>query len=309
MNRYRYRRIVWYGCVLGQSVGDRRCCRKSPIPSELVTYARTVLRTAFALTRRRTGLVFCVRMQLHSADPTYTRSERARDNFRLAAKLSIGFVAILWLIPLLGWDLELERFGVRPRQWLGLPGILVAPLLHAGFIHLIANTLPLLVLGTTMLHLYPTAAFRVLSAVYLGPGIAVWLLARDGNHVGASGLVYGLVSYIFVAGLIRRDRRAIAASLLVAFMYGTLVWGVLPIRNGVSWETHLAAALIGASMAIALRHADIPPRTRYSWEGETDDDPDETKTPIAIAGQAVEASVPATELIAGTPPAGPKSRG
>ena len=211
-------------------------------------------------------------MQIHSPDPAFTRSEQARDNFRLAAKLSLGFVAVLWLIPLLGWGLELERFGVRPRQLIGLPGILVAPLLHVGFIHLIANTVPLLVLGTTMLQLYPTAAFRVLPAVYLGPGFAVWLFARDGVHVGASGLVYGLFSYIFVAGLIRRDRRAIAASLLVAFMYGTLVWGILPIKNGVSWETHLAAALIGAAMAIALRRADIPPRIQYSWEGETDDD-------------------------------------
>src|SRR5437899_8853140 len=208
-----------------------------------------------------TRLVFCDGMQFHSADPAYTRSERARENFLLAAKLSFGFVAVLWLIPFLGWDLELERFGVRPRQWIGLPGILVAPLLHAGFIHLIANTLPLLVLGTTMLHLYPTAAFRVLSAVYLGPGIAVWLLARDGNHVGASGLVYGLVSYIFVAGLIRRDRRAIAASLLVAFMYGTLVWGILPIRTGGSWAADLAAALLGVSFAIPRRGADVPAAT------------------------------------------------
>src|SRR5213082_3603997 len=202
-------------------------------------------------------------MQIHSPDPTFTRSARASANARLAAQLSLGFVPLLWLIPLLGWGLELEQFGVRPRQLIGLPGILVAPLLHAGFIHLIANTLPLVVLGTTMLHLYPTAAFRVLSVVYLGPGIVVWLFARDGNHIGASGLVYGLVSYIFVAGLIRRDRRAIAASLLVAFMYGTLVWGILPTRNGVSWETHLAAALIGVSMAIALRHADIPPSAQY----------------------------------------------
>lgn len=214
------------------------------------------------------GLLFCAAMQIDSPDPAYTRNERARDNFRLAARLALGFVALLWLIPLLGWGLELERFGVRPRQWIGLPGILVAPLLHADFVHLIANTLPVLVLGTTMLQLYPTAAFRVLPALYLGPGIAVWLFARGGVHVGASGLVYGLVAYIFVAGLIRRERRAIAASLLVAFMYGALVWGVLPIRHGVSWETHLAAALIGVLLAIVLRHRDNPPRVRYSWEDE-----------------------------------------
>jgi membrane associated rhomboid family serine protease len=209
-------------------------------------------------------------MQIHLPDPAFTRSERAHANFRLAAKLALGFVGLLWLIPLLGWGLELERFGVRPRQWIGLPGILAAPLLHASFVHLIANSLPLIVLGTAMLQLYPAAALRVLPAVYLGPGIAVWLFARDGVHVGASGLVYGLVSYIFVAGLIRRERRAIAASLLVAFMYGTLVWGVLPIRLGVSWETHLAAALIGIAMAIMLRRLDIPPRIRYSWELEPD---------------------------------------
>jgi membrane associated rhomboid family serine protease len=210
-------------------------------------------------------------MQIHSLDPAFTLSERARANFRLAAKLSLGFVALLWLIPLLGWGLELERFGVNPRHWSGLPGILVAPLLHASFFHLIANSVPLLVLGTTMLHLYPTAAFRVLPAIYLGPGIAVWLFGRDGIHVGASGLVYGLFAYVFVAGLIRRDRRAIAASLLVAFMYGTMAWGVLPIRQGVSWETHLAAALIGVAVAIVLRHTDTPPRIHYGWENDVDD--------------------------------------
>jgi membrane associated rhomboid family serine protease len=209
-------------------------------------------------------------MQIHSSDPAFTRSEQARDHFRLAAKLSLGFVAVLWLIELLGWGLELERFGVRPRQWIGLPGILVAPLLHASFVHLVANSPPLVVLGTVMLQLYPLAAFRVLPAIYLGPGIAVWLFAREGVHVGASGLVYGLVAYVFVAGLIRRERRAIAASLLVAFMYGTLVWGVLPIRPGVSWETHLAAGLIGVWLAISFRHKDNPPRVRYSWEDEGD---------------------------------------
>jgi len=209
-------------------------------------------------------------MQVHIPDPDYTSSERARANFRLAFKIALGFVALLWLIDILNWalDLELQRFGVRPRQFAGLPGILLAPLLHGGPVHLVANSLPLLVLGTGMLYLYPNSALKVIPAVYLGPGVAVWLLAEGSVHVGSSGLVYGLATYIFVAGVIRRDRRAIAASLLVSFLYGTLVWGVLPIRPGVSWETHLAAALIGLALAIALRHLDIPPRKRYSWEGE-----------------------------------------
>jgi membrane associated rhomboid family serine protease len=215
-------------------------------------------------------------MQIHVLDPDYTSSERARANFRLAFKIALGFVALIWLIDILNWalDLELQRFGVRPRQLAGLPGILLAPLLHGGPVHLIANSLPLLVLGTGMLYLYPNSALKVLPAVYLGPGIAVWVFAERGVHVGSSGLVYGLVSYIFVAGVIRRDRRAIAASLLVCFLYGSMVWGVLPIRPGVSWETHLAAALIGIALAIALRRQDIPPRKRYTWEdeeGEHDD--------------------------------------
>jgi len=216
-------------------------------------------------------------MQIHIPDPAYTSSNRARANFRLAVKIALGFVALIWLIQLLNWglDLELERFGVRPRELAGLPGILLAPLLHAGFAHLIANSLPLLVLGTGMLHLYPNSALKVIPAVYLGPGIAVWLFARPSVHVGASGLVYGLVSYIFVAGLIRRDKRAIAASLLVYFLYGTLAWGVLPIEPGVSWETHLAAALIGLMLTVALRRLDIPPRKRYAWENEKDECEDE----------------------------------
>jgi len=210
-------------------------------------------------------------MQIHTPDPAYTQSDRARANFRLAVKLASAFVALIWLVQLSNWALDLgaDDLGIRPRELGGLVGIVFAPLLHGSFEHLLANTPPLLVSATMMLYLYPNSALKVLPAVYFGPGIAVWVLARGGVHIGASGLVYGLVAYVLVAGIIRRDRRAIAASLLVAFMYGALVWGVLPIRYGVSWETHLAAALIGVAMAIVLRHRDVPPRARYTWEDET----------------------------------------
>ena len=215
-------------------------------------------------------------MQVHIPDPDYTSSERARASFRLAFKIALGFVALIWLIDIVNWALalELQRFGVRPRQFAGLPGILLAPLLHGGPVHLAANSLPLLVLGTGMLYLYPNSALQALPAIYLGTGVAVWLFAAGGIHVGSSGLIYGLASYVFVAGIIRRDRRAIAASLLVSFLYGTLVWGVFPIRPGVSWETHLAGALIGLALAIALRRLDIPPRKRYTWEDEAQDPAD-----------------------------------
>jgi len=210
-------------------------------------------------------------MQIHMPDPEFTTSQRSRANFWLAAKIALGFVAVLWAVEFLNvvLGLELQRFGVRPREPAGLPGILLAPLLHGGLPHLISNSVPLLVVGTGMLYLYPNSALKVLPAVYLGPGVAVWLFGSASSvHIGASGLVYGLVACVFTGGLIRRDRRAIAASMLVYFLYGTLVWGVFPIKPGVSWETHLAAALIGLAMAVAFRHYDIPPRKRYDWEDE-----------------------------------------
>ncbi|MGI8425452.1 MAG: rhomboid family intramembrane serine protease [Actinomycetota bacterium] len=151
-------------------------------------------------------------MQIHTPDPAYTGSPRARANYTLALKISLGFVGLLWLIQLLNWGLGVgpEDFGVRPRELSGLAGILFAPVLHGGFGHLIANSPPLVILGSTMLYLYPNSALRVLPAVYFGPGLAVWLFAEGSSHVGASGLVYGLVSYIFVSGVIRKDRRAVA---------------------------------------------------------------------------------------------------
>lgn len=209
-------------------------------------------------------------MQLDVPDPRYTHSPHSRALLALAVRLAVGFVALLWLVHLMNWGMDLDPrpFGLRPREWLGLVGIVTAPLVHADFAHLVANSVPLAAVGVVMLFLYPHSTLRVLPAVYLGSGALVWLFARDSVHLGASGLVYGLVSYVFLAGVLRRDRRAVAASLLVAMLYGSLAWGVLPIDPRASWETHLAAAVIGAAMALALRKLDITPRKRYSWEDE-----------------------------------------
>jgi len=222
--------------------------------------------------------------------PDYTGSPRVRTGFQLALRLSLAFAALLWAIQLLNFALDLDAapFGVAPRTLAGLAGLVFAPLVHGNFEHLIANTLPVVILGTVMLHLYPRASSIVLPAIWLGPGIAVWLLASGGVHLGASGLIYGMVAYVFAAGLIRRDRRAIAASMIVAFLYGASVWGVLPIQRGHSWETHLAAALIGLALAFALRHRDVPPRVRYDWEDEpgiVDLEPiDEAERPATMPG-------------------------
>ncbi len=232
-------------------------------------------------------------MDIRTPHPDYTGSPRARAGFRIALRLTLAFVALLWGIQLLNLALGLDAtpFGVRPRTIEGLAGILFAPLVHGGFEHLLQNTLPLVVLGTTMLHLYPQASRVVLPAVWLGPGIAVWALARGGVHLGASGLVYGLVAYVFTAGLIRLDRRALAAALAVAMLYGAAVWGVLPIQRSVSWETHLASAVIGVVLAVALRNRDPVPVVRYEWEGRDDvvdlDPYDEAARPARMPGPTI----------------------
>jgi membrane associated rhomboid family serine protease len=236
-------------------------------------------------------------VEVRVPDPAFTRSDRARANFRLAVRIALALVAILWLVQFVNWALDVNPgdLGVRPRTPAGLPGILSAPLAHGDFAHILANSPAVVVLVTVMLTLYPQSALRVFPAVYLLPGVAVWLFGEAGTaHLGASGLVYGLAAYVFVAGVLRRDRRAIAASMLVAFMYGALVWGLVPIRPRMSWETHLAAAIVGAAMAIALRHLDPVPVVRYAWEGEDDWPPDD-------AGVATDAAAPHTDPDA-TPP-------
>lgn len=209
-------------------------------------------------------------MQLDVPDPAYAASAQSHAHFLGSLLVAALFVAVLCLVHVFGsWlDLDLARFGVHPRHVAGLAGILVAPLVHGNLEHLLSNVVPLFVAGAALLYLYPDSSRIVLPAVYLGAGLAVWLFGRDSVHIGASGLVYGIVSYVFAGGLIRRDRRAVAAALLVALLYGALVWGVFPIKVGVSWETHLAASIIGVALAVALRARDVPPRKRYSWEDE-----------------------------------------
>ena len=223
-------------------------------------------------------------MQIHAPDPAYADSAESRARFRAAATLTLLFVAGLAAIHFAGWalGLDLARFGVHPRDALGLAGVVTAPLLHGDLAHLASNALPLLIAGTALLYLYPDSSRFVLPAVYVGPGLLVWMFGRDSIHIGASGLVYGIVAYVFVAGILRRDRRAWAVSVLVAWFYGAMVWGVLPIKVGVSWETHLAAAAIGVALAFALRSRDVPPRKRYSWEIEAEEEaPIEQGNPAA----------------------------
>lgn len=214
-------------------------------------------------------------MPLHRPDPRYTLSPRSRANFRLALKVSLLLLAALWAIFIVDalFGLNLRRFGLRPGSVPGLIGVVTAPLLHGGAGHLFSNSVPLVISMTAALFLYPNASVRVIPMIWLGSGLLGWIIGRPSYHYGASGLVYGLLAFVFVSGVLRRDMRSVAVSLMVWFLYGTMVWGVLPIRPHMSWELHLSGAVIGVIAAFWYRRWDLPPMVRYDWE-EDDTVPD-----------------------------------
>ncbi|MBY6205789.1 rhomboid family intramembrane serine protease [Halomonas denitrificans] len=215
-------------------------------------------------------------MRLEIPDPDYTSSPRAAGNFVLALKLVFGFLVVVWSVFVFdqALDLNLIRFGLRPRDGAGLIGLATTPLLHFDLAHLMANSVPLLIGGTLMLYLFPNASIRVLPVLFVGTSALAWLFARSNTHIGASGLIYGLLAFVFVSGLIRRDLRSVGAALMVWFLYGSMLWGVLPSGAGTSWELHASGLVLGVLCALLFRGWDRPPMKRYAWEDEDDEQTD-----------------------------------
>lgn len=209
-------------------------------------------------------------MRVHVPDPDYTASPRARGNFVLALKSVIGVAFVMWAV--FAFDqftgIGLIRYGLVPRDALGLIGVVTTPLLHYNLAHIASNTLPLVIGGTMMLFLYPNSSVRALPVIWLGSGLLAWLFARDSIHIGASGVIYGLLAFVFISGVIRRDLRSIGAALVIWFMYGSMIWGVLPVGRGMSWELHASGLLLGIATAIRFRAWDRPPMKRYDWEDD-----------------------------------------
>ncbi|NQY26071.1 MAG: rhomboid family intramembrane serine protease [Piscirickettsiaceae bacterium] len=186
----------------------------------------------------------------------------------------ITAIAVLWLIKGLqitfSWDLGV--YGVFPRSFDGLIGIITAPLIHGSFEHLFSNTLALFILGTALFYEYPKSAKWTFIIIYFGSGLGVWLFARESYHIGASGLTHGMMFFLFLIGILRRDKPAIAISMIIFFLYGSMIWGVLPTTEEISFESHLFGALTGVICAIVFRNRDPkPPEKIYSWEEENGD--------------------------------------
>jgi len=209
-------------------------------------------------------------MALGQPDPKFTRSKKARANFMLALKFSAIFVLALWVIFMADamFGLRLGRYGLRPGSTAGLIGIITAPLLHANLQHIFSNSLPMFISMTAILYFYPNSSVRVIPLIWLGSGVLAWIIGRPSLHYGASGLIYGLLAYVFMSGILRNDMRSVSVSMLVGFLYGSMVWGVLPIRPNMSWELHLSGALMGVVLAFVFRRWDRVPVIRYDWEDD-----------------------------------------
>lgn len=171
-----------------------------------------------------------------------------RELLRQAAILG-GIVALLWLLELLDLLIfrgRLAALGIRPRTLAGLRGIVFAPFLHAGFAHLAANTIPFVVLGWLVM-LRSTSDFFVVAVVSAAAsGLGAWLLGSAHSvHLGLSGVIFGFLGYLLGRGIYERRLTAIALALLALALYGGALWGVLPLRAGVSWQGHLFGFLGG----------------------------------------------------------------
>jgi membrane associated rhomboid family serine protease len=210
-------------------------------------------------------------------------SRHLKRSFTIVA----SFTAVLWLIKIVEMiaGFNLARYGVYPGLPDGLTGVIWAPLIHTSFSHLFANTAPLLLLGTALLYGYPRSAKIVIPTVYFGSGLGVWFFARDAFHVGASGLTFGFMAFVFTVGVLRWDKRATALSLVVFFLYGGMIWGIFPTKPDISFESHFFGALIGIVMALLLRNYDpYPAEKHYSWENDeaTDPEPDDEPPDSAV---------------------------
>lgn len=188
---------------------------------------------------------------------------------------SLVWVVLVWLVFVVQqsgvFHGDLSEWGILPREVSGLKGILFSPFLHSSVSHIWANTLPLLILTWFLFYFYSKIAFRAFIYLWLLSGLFTWLTGRGAYHVGASGLVFALLFFLFFSGLLRRYIPLVAVSLVVAFIYGSTVWSMLPftewVDTSISWEGHLSGAISGVILSIVYRK-EGPQKPVTVWEEE-----------------------------------------
>jgi membrane associated rhomboid family serine protease len=215
--------------------------------------------------------------------------QQKKHTFINSSLFPLLFTLLMWIVFYFdrAYNLDLNRFGTEPLRAKGLLGILFSPLLHGDFGHVLSNTVPLLILGTLLFYYYKEVAWKVFFVVYFLPSVLEWLLSdllrgeHVGGHIGASGIVYGLAGFLFFSGVIRKDKTLGGVTLLVTFLYGSVIWGIFPVEmrramrifsehENISWEGHLFGLLSGSALAYIYRKRGTQ-RQEYKWEEEEDD--------------------------------------
>ncbi len=203
-----------------------------------------------------------------------------RKKFLGSLAIPTLLVTLMWVIKvtevILGIDLG--RWGLSPHTAQGLLGVLTMPFIHGDWQHLMTNSVSLLVLGTALYYCYPTLANRVMIITYLISGVLTWCIGMTGStHIGASALIYGLNLFLIFSGFIRRNRMLIVISLIMVFLYGSFIWGMIPAfakPQHISWEGHLSGAIIGIALAFIYRK-EGPQKEEHHWDEDDDDNDDE----------------------------------
>lgn len=169
------------------------------------------------------------------------------------------------------FGVSLNSYGIMPRTFTGLKGVLFSPMIHGSVDHLYNNSIPLAILSLALFFFYRKKAWRVLLLGWLLSGILTWLIGRHNFHIGASGIIYVLASFIFFKGIFQKHFRLVALSLTVVFIYGSMLWYIFPIEEGISWEGHLSGFLTGLFLARLIK-IDVPAPRKYEWEEEDFDE-------------------------------------
>ena len=211
-------------------------------------------------------------------DKRHIMDEKAeKRKFFGSLVIPLILVALMWLVKIIevSFGIDLGSWGVVPHTPRGLIGILTLPFLHGSWEHLLSNSVPILVLGTALYYCYPTLANRVMLITYLASGLLTWGIGNPHSvHIGASALVYGLNLFLITSGFIRGNRMLIVIALIMVFLYGSFIWGMIPalaIPQNISWEGHLSGAIIGVLLALFLRK-EGPQKEVYHWDEEEEDD-------------------------------------
>lgn len=193
---------------------------------------------------------------------------RNKRSILTAAKWPFYLLIVMWTLEILKHfvGFQFANYGILPRYVSGLTGIITGPFIHGSFGHLINNSVPFLVGATMIIYFYRRVAFAAIVLIWILTGALVWMFAKPAFHIGASGVVYGMISYIFWAGIFNRDRQSIVLSLIVLFVYSGMFYGILPTQPGVSWESHLLGGMVGILVAYLLR---TPKVEEDPWDDET----------------------------------------